>query len=85
MCFSFFGGVVDSDEGDDAENGADAGEGESGEKSPVKAGKGKKAKGEVSSLLTVDHPANTSSPMPSCQSRQGRQDQQGRGEEAQGC
>jgi hypothetical protein len=48
--FSFSVGVADSDEGDDAENGAgvDAGEGESGEKSPVKKGKEKKSKGMAS-------------------------------------
>jgi hypothetical protein len=60
--------VADSDEGDDAENGVDAGEGESGEKSPLKVGKEKKAKGEVLPSLTTDHSANVSSSMPSCQS-----------------
>jgi hypothetical protein len=60
--------VADSEEGDGGEDGADAGEGESGEKSPVKEGKEKKAKGEVSSLLTMDHSANMSSSMISCQS-----------------
>ena len=45
-CCSFGVVAADSEDGDDAGNGADADEGESGEKSPVKKGKEKKAKGE---------------------------------------
>jgi hypothetical protein len=57
---SFLVVIADSDEGgDDDENaGTDAGEGESGEKSPVKKGKEKKPKGKTSSSEGIDFEFN---------------------------